>query len=81
MITKEIFEEKFFIEKNGEVNIENSFKKVFTKINSNEKSINIDMFTIRKENITRSFNKNAYDGRELENGLYYPWGYRGEEIY
>ena len=42
----------------------------------------IDMFTIRKENITRTFNKKAYDGRELrEDGLYYPWGYKGEEIY
>ena len=81
-LPKKYLKQKIFIERKGEVIIKGSFKKTFTKINSNEKSKNIDMFTIRKENITRSFNKNAYDGRELrENGLYYPWGYTGEEVY
>ena len=39
------------------------------------------MFTIRKENITRTFNKNNYDARELrEDGLYYPIGYQNDNI-
>ena len=81
-LPKKYLQQKFFIERKGEVTIENSFKKVFTKINNNERNNNIDMFTIRKENITRTFNKNAYNGRELrEDGLYYPWGYIGEEVY
>ena len=81
-LPQKYLQQKFFIERKGEVIINGSFKKTFTKLNGREKSKNIDIFTIRKEDIKRSFNKNAYDGRELrEDGLYYPWGYKGEEIY
>ena len=69
-LPKKYLQQKFFIERKGEVTIENSFKKVFTKINSNT-----DMFTIRKENITRTFNKTEYNGRILINNIYYPIGY------
>ena len=74
-LPKKYLQQKFFIERKGEVTIENSFKKVFTKINNNEKNNNIDMFTIRKENITRTFNKTEYNGRILINNIYYPIGY------
>ena len=82
-LPKRYLQQKFFIERKGEVTIENSFKKVFTKINNNEKNNNIDMFTIRKENITRTFNKKEYSGRILINNIYYPIGYQNninEEI-
>ena len=41
------------------------------------------MFTIRKENITRTFNKKEYSGRILINNIYYPISYQNninEEI-
>ena len=42
------------------------------------------MFTIRKENITRTFNKTPYNSRVLmDDGIYYPIGYQNninEEI-
>ena len=60
--------------------MENSFKKVFTKINTNGKNNNIDMFTIRKENFTRTFNKTKYSGRILINNIYYPIGYQNNNI-
>ena len=83
-LPKKYLQQKFFIERKGEVTIENSFKKVFTKINNNERNNNIDMFTIRKENITRTFNKTPYNSRVLmDDGIYYPIGYQNninEEI-
>ena len=79
-LPKKYLKQKFFIERKGEVTIENSFKKVFTKINSNEKNNNIDMFTIRKENITRTFNKTEYSGRILINNISYPIGYQNNNI-
>ena len=66
----------FFIERKGEVEIKGSFKKLFTKINNIEKNKNIEMFTIRKENIKRTFNKTEYSRKELINGIYYPIDYK-----
>jgi hypothetical protein len=75
-LPKKYLQQRFYLEEKGEVTIESSFKKVFTKINSKEKNNNIDMFTIRKEDIMRTFNKTLYSGRELrENGLFYPIGF------
>ena len=72
---------EYFKKDGGFINCQpNSFKKVFTKINNNEKNNNIDMFTIRKENIKRTFNKTEQSGRELINGIYYPIDYKINDI-
>jgi hypothetical protein len=75
-LPKKYLQQKFYLEGTGEVIIKDSFKKVFTKVNSKEKENNIDMFTIRKEDMIRSFNKTLYSGRELrDDGVYYPRGF------
>ena len=69
--------EDFYRNESGVVLIKDSFKKVFNTSTKREKEAGIESFTIRKVDISRSFNLNNWGGRSLVNNIYYAHGYTG----
>ena len=69
--------EQFFKDESGSITISNSFKKVFESLTKKDIGNDIGMFTIRKIDITRSFNTNPWTGRILKDNIYIPHGYIG----
>ena len=67
--------EEFFNNESGIITISNSFKKVFETLNKKDVVNDIGMYTIRKIDITRSFNSNPWTGRVLDGNVYLPHGY------
>jgi len=76
-LPKKYLSQQFFIQESGEVVIKDSFIKTFGKLNNNEKSAGIGMFTIRKHDLSRKFNAVTWQGRILKGNKYYPHGYTG----
>lgn len=80
-IPSKYLEEQFYIENVAQtVHIENPFKRVnFKKIDIKEDGAvktskdDIDHFSIVRQDMDRTFNKNAWAGMELKDGKYYPF--------
>ena len=78
-LPKKYLKEEFFRNEIGEITIKDSFKKIFNQTKE-EKNNNMEIFSIRKIDIKRKFNKTQWSGRILKGNIYYPIGYTGEDL-
>ena len=78
-IQQEKLKSKFYYDESGKANME-IFKKIHSRLTKKEVEENINMYSIRIQNISREFNKNQYDGKILVGNDYLPIGYNGKLI-
>ena len=54
------------------------FKKIHSRLTKSQKEENLNMYSIRIQDITREFNKTQYTGKMLIGNNYLPNGYIGK---